>query len=874
MVWNIHRRADLGWVVAFLLTMAAPLRAQAPCPAPSGKESAAGWTELRAASVETARQHFEHALTLCRTNLDALTGLGYVALRRQEPVRADSLFARVLARDSLNADAWTGQALARERMGDAAHAATAARRAVALVPGDATAGAVLDRLTPDWRRGPRATSGRPAALQLHARVHGRGFEVMRAGHWTPLWVKGVNMGVALPGKFPSQFPTDSSLYARWIAMVARAHANTVRLYTILPPQFYRALRGWNGSHPDSAVWLIHGVWTELPEEGAFDAPDFEAGFQDEMRRVVDVVHGQADLPARPGHASGRYDADVSMWTLAYIIGREWEPFAVKAFDSAHPGPGPYAGRFLASAAAPAMDRWLARQCDVMLSYEFDRWRALRPIAYTNWPTLDPLTHPTESSGDEERALRRRAGRPAAAARLEYDNDAIGLDAELIHATPANPAGWFASYHAYPYYPDFMNNDPGYNRARSPEGRSSYFGYLTDLVRHHRDLPVLIAEYGVPSSRGDAHVQPQGWDHGGHDETAMAQIDARLTRELHAAGTAGGVVFAWIDEWFKRNWLVTDFELPAENNRRWRNVMDAEQNYGLIGMYAGDSVRRPEPGGDPARWRRLPVVARGNGQLRTLRVGADAAFAYVAIEIEPGESTVNGRRSTVDRRPLSLIQLAIDTWDSTTGQHRLPTSGITSPTGFEFLVELFAQDSGRMRVLPEYNRYAPIARPDIGDDLGRFYRRPITVVNRNDGRFDPLFVVTNRARFGRDGTFFPARGVDRGVLRFGRASESTLADWYVDDAAGLIELRLPWDLLNVSDPSSRTLLYERSADGDFGTVRAGAFHFLAVAVDSARGVTDTLGPSAGWRWDGWEEPVWFARPKPAYDSLSATWGSLP
>jgi hypothetical protein len=861
-------------VVALLLVTAGPARAQAPCPAPSGRESAAGWASLRADSVQAARRQFERALALCRTNLDALTGLGYVALRQREPIRADSFFARILTGDTLNADAWTGRALARERMGDTATAVEAARRAIVLSPADPNASALLDRQMPGWRRGPRGDVSRPALLQLHARVRGQGFEVLRSNQWTPIWIKGVNLGVALPGKFPSEFPLDSSLYARWIGMLARAHANTVRVYTILPPEFYRALRGWNDAHPDSVVWLVHGVWTELPEDGGFDAPGFEHGFQQEMRRVVDVVHGHADLPARPGHASGRYDADVSPWTLAYVIGREWEPFAVETFDSAHPGSAPYTGRFLAAAAAPAMDRWLARQCDVMLSYEFDRWHALRPIAYTNWPTLDPLTHPTESSGDEERALRHRAGRPLEGARLEYDNDAIGLDAELIHATTANPAGWFASYHAYPYYPDFMNNDPGYNRARSPEGRSNYFGYLTDLVRHHQDLPVLIAEYGVPSSRGDAHLQPQGWDHGGHDETAMAQVDARLTRELHAAGTAGGIVFAWIDEWFKRNWVVTDFELPPENNRRWHNVMDAEQNYGLIGMYAGDSLTRPQPGGDPARWRRLPVVSQGNSRLRALRVGADEAFVYLAVDVVPLESTVDGRRSTVDRRPLSLVQIAIDTWDSTTGQHRLPGSGITSPVGFEFLAELFARDSGRVRVLPEYNRYAPVALPDIGDDLGRFYRRPITVANRNDGRFDPLFVITNRARFGRDGRFFPAEGVDRGVLRFGRASTTTLADWYVDEQAGLIELRLPWDLLNVSDPSSRTLLYETKAESDFGTVHAGAFHFLVVAVDSATGVTGTLGPSAGWRWEGWEEPAWFARPKPAYDSLSATWGALP
>src|SRR5205085_310181 len=112
-----------------------------------------------------------------------------------------------------------------------------------------------------------------------------------------------------------------------------------------------------------------------------------------------------------------------------------------------------------TAAAPAMDRWMAEQCDYLLSYEFDRYHALRPIAYTNWPTLDPLHHPTESNADEERAWRRKAGRELPEAGAEYENDAIGLDAMLVRPTAANPAGWFASYHAYPYYPDFMLYDP-------------------------------------------------------------------------------------------------------------------------------------------------------------------------------------------------------------------------------------------------------------------------------------------------------------------------------------------------------------------------------------------------------------------------------
>jgi hypothetical protein len=735
--------------------------------------------------------------------------------------------------------------------------------------------ALLDQAAPDGDRPPLPPRRRPAALALPARTSGERFEIRDAGgRWLPFYIQGINFGVALPGRYPSDFPTDSSLYAGWLDTLSAMHANALRVYTILPPSFYRALRGWNLTHPARALWLIHGVWTELPPGHDFDDPDWKRAFRSEMRDVVDLVHGSAELRPRPGHAAGRYDADVSRWTLAYIIGREWEPFAVVAYDSAHPGPRAYAGRYLATERAPAMDAWMAEQCDYMLSYEADRWNALRPIAYTNWPTLDPLTHPTESGSAEERQWRGRAGRPGIGNKLEYENDAIGLDANLIHPTVRNPAGWFASYHAYPYYPDFLLYDPGYARSRSSEGASNYFGYLSDLHRHHAGIPFVISEYGVPSSRGDAHLQPQGWSHGGHDETAMAAIDARLTREIRESGAAGAIIFAWMDEWFKRNWIVIDFETPADRTRLWHNMMDAEQNYGILGQYAGIEATRPALGGDPEKWRVLTAVDTGSGSLRALRAGSDASYLYLVLELEPGAigwDTVG-------------IQLGLDTYLASRGQKALPMSGMRSEVGFEFLLDLRSPREAALRILPSYNPYVGETAILGGDDFGRFYRRPATIGVESDGRFDPMFVITNRARFGRDGMFFPAQGYDRGQLSFGTESARSLADWYADSASGLIEIRLPWGLLNVTDPSSRTVLFDEpgQAGGEFGTAVTDGFRFAALLYrkgGSAAPVA-TLPQAEGrewrssafrtWAWPTWEQPVSHSRLKPVYDSLKATW----
>ena len=117
-----------------------------------------------------------------------------------------------------------------------------------------------------------------------------------------------------------------------------------------------------------------------------------------------------------------------------------------------------------------MDAWLGKASEHIVAYETDTYRAQRPVAYTNWPTLDPLTHPTESTVAEE------VGHPpsrwasgCARGRWSTTTTPPGWTPTWSRATDAFPAGYFASYHAYPYYPDFMVLDPGYNQARVVRG---------------------------------------------------------------------------------------------------------------------------------------------------------------------------------------------------------------------------------------------------------------------------------------------------------------------------------------------------------------------------------------------------------------------
>lgn len=904
-----------GVAVVTVVTVAPEsLAGQDTCPGASALDAEAGWAAYAADDLTAARSRFVAALQACPDDAYARTGLGYVELREGNDEEAAALFEAAVGADPGSVDARVGLGLVAWRASDLEGVRDHFTAVLDLSPDHPTALDYLERIqgrvlgeAPD-----RPELTLPAQVTYPARTVGDRFEVRTDDAWRPFWIKGVNLGAALPGRHPSEFP-DSATYARWIREMAEMNANTIRVYTVHPPHFYDALLEWNRAHPHRPLWLIHGVWTELPEDHDYRAPAFERGFFSEMRNVVDLVHGRADIEPRPGHAFGYYTSDVSPWTLAYIIGREWEPFSALAFDSIRGGESGFEGRYLRVRGGNAMDAWMGRAVEHMVAYESETYRSQRPVAYTNWPTLDPLRHPTEPTVDEEMAIRRALGEDPAVRIREYDNDALSLDASLVTPTERLPAGYFASYHAYPYYPDFMILDEEYGAARSSLGPSHYFGYLQALKAHHPDMPVVISEYGVPASLGTAHLQPQGWHHGGLTEEEMAEIDRRLTLELAEAGMAGGILFAWIDEWFKKNWVTLEFELPPDRNRLWYNRLDAEQHYGLHAMDAEPAVAGSTLQERLTDWTEVSALyggtraeegAEGPGAV-TLRATHDAAYVWLLVEAS-------------DVAPEDTLMVAFDVIDADRGDFAWPAGvGPALPFGAEVALRA-TEDEVRLMVDPASNpfRHAPVgegardldgARVAVGDPPpGLFYVRaeqrfnlPYYTRRNDDGRYDSLRVIVNRRRFTRDSLEYLGVGHDRGILPEGPPPDGL---WQRSTDGTVLEVRIPWLLLNVTDPSSRTVLQgpgeantrdaERGLDGRwrlqpgiaawpdsvFGALGTQAIDDIGIAAlvisgAGVRAVPSPGRPAARYSWSRWETPRFRERARPVYRAMQELFRTL-
>lgn len=839
-----------------------------------------GWSRFRQGAFAAAGEAFREALDGVPDSTDARVGTAYVALQTRPVAEAAAAFDAVLALEPSNRDALRGRALTATRPGADANvaegSADASRALLTENPGDdeaawtwVTARRLLGEPGEIRRQTATARLGPP---EHRARVGKDLLEVLGPdGRWSPVFVKGINLGAALPGRFPTEFPRDEAIWRQWLDVVAGIGANAVRTYTLLPPAFYRMLAERNAYSGEAGkIWLLQGVWTELPPRHDFSDPAYEKGFREEIARVVDAVHGDLVLAERPGHASGVYDADASRFVLAWIVGREWEPFAVVDYDASRPGPCDFRGDRVETSSGRAMECWIARVLDFTAGYEAGRYGEGRPLTFANWPTLDPLSHPTESNRSDEEAARRRLGLPAVDVfRGEvWDNDAISIDATKIRATEDFPPGVFASYHVYPNYPDFLNNDPRYAPSPDAPEASRYGAYLRELKSYHGEQPVLIAEFGMSTSRGVAHVQPEGWHHGGHDEREAMEVSARLLRTIHEERMAGGVHFAFQDEWFKGTWSVAPLESPPDRRRLWFNAESPEQSYGIV-------ANRPEApvvvDGRPWDWSPSAVVATGSAgdgwrSLRSLSAVSDEGYLYLLLRTDGGGQPPDWGRLG--------FRIGIDTYDPLRGERSLPETpgGEAFSTGVEFVVSLSGPEASEVRVVSGYD---PAAARDGA---------PVFSPERPGAGFVPLRLETNRERIARDGTRIPAIVWSRGALRFGSLDPSseafdTRTDVSISVATGSIEVRIPWGLLNVADPSSHRILHqETSHDGTPGTIETGGFRFAALAVDPSRDfrVISRLPPDGEpqtWRWPGWEEPRFRSELKHGVDALRGTFRAL-
>lgn len=669
-----------------------------------------------------------------------------------------------------------------------------------------------------------------------SRVVDDSFEVLVNNNWKKIKIKGVNMGMGKPGVFPGEAAITEEEYYRWLTEIGEMGANTIRIYTLHPPGFYKALKRYNESHKNP-IYLFHGVW--INEESLRDTLDsFDkkntAEFQKEMKKTVDVIHGNSIIKHRAGHASGIYDADISPYVIGWIIGIEWYPQMVKNTNDTHKGIGEYEGKYFRTVNGSAFEHWLASQLDTIVSYEKGKYNWIRPVSFTNWVTTDILEHPSEPNEDE---------------------DLVSVNPNVIQTKgEMNKTKQFASYHVYPYYPDFFNYEEKYLKYVDHRGKfNSYAAYLKDLHKAHH-IPILIAEFGVPASRGLTHDNPMGRTQGFLSEKEQGETVVDMYEDILHENLLGGLIFTWQDEWFKRTWNTMDYDNP-DRRPFWSNAQTNEQQFGLM-SFDRDKIKVD---GDRSDWKGVsPVYTKQKGNLQQLYIDHDERYLYFRLEMN---DLKNGYPA-----------ILLDTIKGQ-GNHRTnQLKNVTFKNGVDFIINLNKGEKSKILVDSYYDFY----RFQYGYQFKMI--DPISAVPPKDsGSFKKVEYALNKELYipSKD-RVIPFSAYETGKLRKGNSNPDSkdydsLADYFVNEKERVIEVRIPWLLLNFKDPSQREVMGDFYKNGSEASEKIDGVNVGVVFAKNDGTVTDSL-PALDnnklsnmetYTWKTWNVPKYKERLKESY-----------
>lgn len=651
--------------------------------------------------------------------------------------------------------------------------------------------------------------------------------------YEPFEIKGVNMGAAIPGYFATEYAISKDHYLRWFKQIKEMGANTIRVYTILSDDFYEAVYEYNKDNPDP-LYIIHGLWVnDYVQNSHMDAyaDDFLKTFLEDSKTLVDIIHGKKKFYLGQGIGSGVYRRDISEWVIGYILGVEWEDITVAYTDNMYEGNGDYQGKYMyTTEEATPFEAMLAQVGDQLIAYESQKYGTQRLVAFSNWPTTDPF--------DYSKPIK------------EHFKKIAKVDVEHIKTTEAFKSGTFASYHVYPYYPDYLGYEEDLSEYQDETGSiNTYRAYLKKLNEYHT-IPVIISEFGVPTSRGMAQKDTYtGRNQGRMSEVEQGEALISSYTDIKESGCAGSVIFTWQDEWFKRTWN-TMHAVDLLKTPYWSDYQTNEQYFGLLSFDPGKEESISYVDGDIAEWEEGDIVWSEEDMQLSMKY--DEKFIYFLIYKK-------------DFYPREKIYIPIDLTPQSGSQY-CENYDISFDRNVDFVIAIDGKTDSRVVVQERYEVLRAMFNEDVeGRDA---YQHPPKV---DSPVFKPINLIlqTPTELQMANGENALAETYETGLLTYGNANPqsneyNSLADFCFN--GDYIEVKIPWQLLNFSNPSEMMIHDDYYLHYGIEQIRIKEMWVGLGKAEDQDPIELVPVPLKGWK----SKITYHERLKPAYFAMQKVW----
>lgn len=582
------------------------------------------------------------------------------------------------------------------------------------------------------------------------------------------------MDSSLPGHYATDYKADEKTYQGWFEKIAAMGANTIRLNQIMDDDFYNAFYKFNISRQEP-LYLIQSIWVEDYAQNSTDDA-YKNGFfnvlKENCRTAVDVIHGKKAVSLERVGGSGTYRKDVSKWTIGYIVGTNWTPDVIAYTDNSHENEGNFSGKYIfTTEEASAFENLLAEIMDDILTYESQKYKEQRLVSFVSEPPTDPFEYKYDIKLQSEKI--------------------VSIDANHIKLSGDIKSGFFASYNIYNYITDFSKclADSEIQRnaiyLNTIDKNTADGGYVEMLNLYHK-MPVLISSYGFSTARGIDNLNT-----GFVTEQKQGESIIKTFDESVKAGCCGAVISTWQDNWSNQTWN-TQYAIDSLQEKNWCDAQSVDQKYGLISFEPGKTERLCYIDGDPSEWDEKELVSVQNNQ--SISVKYDEEFVYFMVKKE----NLNQHEA---------IYIPIDTTQKS-GSDNSPESLVSFDRLADFLVEIKGKDSSRLLVQKYYDSTRAMYEKsisgvdpyvDIPDPNSSEFNVARMVLKKSPDPLVNLQKMTLEQRF----LFNLSPTYETGILNYGNGNPNS-NDFYSQAdfifGSDCVEIRIPWQLLNFSDPS--------------------------------------------------------------------------
>lgn len=580
--------------------------------------------------------------------------------------------------------------------------------------------------------------------------------ISKDNKWQKFNIIGVNLNSIKPGNFSNDKVITEEEYLNWITIIDNMGANCIKVPDIMDNNFYNALYKFNEDKKDP-IYVIQGIYfdeVDLKNGKDIQSEEIEEKFKKHIKLIIDSIHGNS-FDLNEDIKNEYYNTDISDYLIGYTLGIEFarnDLIHTELINNKDSYNGKY---FYTNNDASSFESYIAKMADYLVEYEYKQYKEQKLVGFIG--SSNNYKELISSNQNEDNSIK------------DYINP------NNINSKGKLKTGIFASYNLYPSYTNMNENQDNIEE------------YVNELKNTHK-IPIIIGEYGVPSSRNSADFNTDT-NKGYINEQEQGEILVNAYRTINNANIAGSFIFELQDSWQRTSWNTKELKI-LDRAPYWSDAQDYSQNFGLIAFDPSQADSKLYPDEKIDEWKNKNIINKNEDISLSMR--SDEKYLYFMLK---SENTIN-----LDKQDI-YVYLDITPNSGSTKSSQL---NLNFDKPVDFIIEIKDRENAKVLVHEYYNYFS------LNQNKKEYQKRPDLISVQSDmDEFSPIYIETSPRMYVEDlKKIVESKKIETGKLVHGNSNPlnenyNSASDFYVGN--DYIEIRVPWSLLNFMDPSTKQIM---------------------------------------------------------------------